>query len=141
MTTCKEEALRWVHRYAAGGAAFAALPIPFSTSAGLAALETHMAAMIAEIYGETGATFATAAAGGAFAALGQGLKYIACQATLLVPVLGIPIRMTIAGGTIESLGYAIVAHYERKHPDKLFAKPKPAEETKPAGNDKPADGA
>lgn len=129
MTTCKEEALRWVHRYAAGGAAFAALPIPFSTSTGLAALETHMAAMIAEIYGDTGAAFATAAAGGAFAALGQGLKYVACQATLLVPLFGIPIRMAIAGGTIESLGYAIVAHYERKHEGKLFAKqpPQPAD--------------
>lgn len=123
MTTCKDEALRWVHRYAAGGVAFAALPIPFSTSTGLAALETHMAAMIAEIYGETGGTFATAAAGGAFATLGQGLKYLACRATAFVPVLGVPIRMAIAGGTIESLGHAIVAHYERKHHGKLFTKP------------------
>src|SRR5262249_35728882 len=112
----------------------------------LAALETHMAAMIAEIYGETGATFATAAAGGAFAALGQGLKYVACQATCLVPVLGIPIRMTIAGGTIESLGHAIVAHYEPKHQGKLFAKPpKPptptddAEKQPKPTDEKPAD--
>lgn len=123
MTTCKEEAVRWVHRYAAGGAAFASIPMPFSTSAGLAALETHMAGMIAEIYGDTGATFATAAAGGAFAALGQGLKYVAVRATTFVPVLGIPIRMAIAAGTIESLGHAIVAHYERKHPGKPFSKP------------------
>ena len=130
MTTCKDEALRWVHRYAAGGAAFAAIPIPFSTSAGLAALETHMAAMIAEIYGETGATFATAAAGGAFAALGQGLKYLACQATCFVPMFGVPIRMGIAGGTIESLGHAIVAHYERKHVGKVFTKPGAADAEK-----------
>jgi uncharacterized protein (DUF697 family) len=122
MTTCKEESTRWVHRYAIGGAAFAALPIPFSTSAGLAALETHMASFIAEIYGDSPSTLAAAAAGGAFSALGQGLKYIACQAACFVPVLGIPIRMTIAGGTIESLGHAIIAHYERKHPGKLFIK-------------------
>src|SRR5688572_18195148 len=107
MTTCKDEALRWVHRYAAGGAAFAALPLPFSTSAGLAAMETHLAGMIAEIYGETTAGFATVAAGGAFSALGQGLKYVACQASCFLPVFGIPIRMVIAGGTIESLGFAI----------------------------------
>ena len=122
MTTCKEEALRWVHRYAAGGTLFAALPIPFSTSAGLAALETHLASMIAEIYGESTAGFATVAAGGAFTAMGQGLKYLACQAACFIPGFGIPIRMVIAGGTIESLGHAIVAHYERKHPGKLFVK-------------------
>ena len=34
--------MRWVHRYAIGGAAFAALPLPISTTAGLAALEVHM---------------------------------------------------------------------------------------------------
>lgn len=122
MTTCKEEALRWVHRYAAGGAAFAAIPMPFSTSNGLAALETHMATMIADIYGDKGNTFAAAAAGGAFAAMGQGLKFVAVKATVFVPVLGIPIRMAIAGATIESLGRAIVAHHERKYPGKLFEK-------------------
>lgn len=123
MTTCKEEALRWVHRYAAGGAAFAALPLPFSTSAGLATMETHLATVIAEIYGESTAGFAAVAAGGAFTVLGQGLKYVACQASCFVPVLGIPIRMAIAGGTIESLGHGIVAHFERKHPNKEFTKP------------------
>lgn len=122
MTTCKDEALRWVHRYALGGAAFAAVPIPFSTSAGLAALETHMASMIAEIYGDPAAGFATAAAGGVFSAFGHGLKYVASRATLFVPGFGIPVRMAIAGGTIESLGRAIVAHYERKHPGKQFVK-------------------
>lgn len=142
MTTCKEEALRWVHRYAAGGAAFAAIPMPFSTSAGLAALETHLASMIAEIYGDPQGTFATATAGGAFTALGQGLKYVACQASCFVPVLGIPIRMVIAGGTIESLGYAIVAHYERKHPEKVFTKPTPpkqeASSKEPSGKEAPS---
>lgn len=121
MTTCKEEALRWVHRYAVGGSVFAAIPLPFSTSAGLATLEMHLATVIAGIYGEPPSGFATAAAGGALAAAGQGLKFIACKGSLLFPLLGIPIRMAIAGGTVESLGRAIVAHYERKHPGMEFA--------------------
>lgn len=125
MTTCKEEAVRWVHRYAVGGAAFAALPIPFSTSAGLAALETHLLGVIGEIYGEGVNAFASATAGGTFTAAGQGLKYLACQAVLLIPGAGIPIRMAIAGATIEAFGRAIVAHFERKHPGKEFVK-KPA---------------
>jgi uncharacterized protein (DUF697 family) len=120
MTTCKEEARRWVHRYAIGGAAFAAIPLPFSTSAGLATLETHLATMIAQIYGEPATAFATAAASGALGVLGQGLKYAACQAACLVPGFGIPIRMTIAGATIESLGNAVIAHFERKYPGKEF---------------------
>jgi uncharacterized protein (DUF697 family) len=120
MTTCRQEALRWVHLYAAGGAAFAALPLPISTSAGLATLETHLATVIAGIYGEAATAFTTTVAGGAFGVMGQGLKYAACQASCFLPVLGIPIRMTIAGATIESLGQAIVAHFERKHPGRAF---------------------
>src|SRR5689334_947877 len=122
MTTCKTEALRWVHRYAAGGAAFAALPIPMSTSAGLAAMETTMVAMIGEIYGDPMSGLTSAAASGTFSVLGQGLKWLAIQGTLLIPVLGIAIRMGIAAGTIESLGQALVAHYERKYPGKVFEK-------------------
>jgi uncharacterized protein (DUF697 family) len=126
MTTCKEEANRWVHRYAAGGAAFAALPIPFSTSVGLVALETHLLSMIGEIYGDGVGAFGATTAGGAFSAMGQGLKYAACQAACFIPVLGIPIRMGIAGVTIEALGRSVVAHYERKHPGREFVK-KPQE--------------
>src|SRR5262245_53135536 len=99
MTTCREEATRWVHRYAAGGAAFAAIPIPMSTSAGLAAMETTMVAMIGEIYGDPIGGITSAAASGTFAIFGQGLKWIAIQGTLLVPVLGIAIRMGIAAAT------------------------------------------
>jgi uncharacterized protein (DUF697 family) len=124
MTTCRQEALRWVHRYAVGGAAFAAIPLPLSTTAGLTTLETHLATVIADIYGEPATGFATTVAGGALGVMGQGLKFAACQASCFVPVLGIPIRMTIAGATIESLGHAIVAHFERKHPGRPFvAKP------------------
>ncbi len=120
--TCKEEALRWIHRYAAGGAALAALPIPGSTSAGLVTLETHMASVIAEIYGESAGAFATLAAGGALTVAGQGLKLIACEAACFIPMLGVPIRMAIAGSTIEALGHVLVAHFERKYPGKPFTK-------------------
>ena len=125
MTTCKEEATRWVHRYAVGGAAFAALPIPFSTSVGLVALETHLLGMIGDIYGDGVGGFGAATAGGAFSAVGHGLKYAACQAACFIPVLGIPIRMSIAGAAIEALGHSVVAHYERKHPGKTFVKTPP----------------
>jgi uncharacterized protein (DUF697 family) len=119
MTTCKEEALRWVHRYAVGGAAFAAIPV--STSAGLAAIEAHMISFIGNIYGDPLGGPATAATSGMLAVGGQALKYLAMQATRLMPLAGIPIRMGIAGGTIEALGRGIVAHYERKYANKAFA--------------------
>ena len=121
-TTCKQEATRWVHRYAAGGAAFAALPIPFSTTAGLATMEAHLLSVIGEIYGDGVGAFASATAGGTFSAMGQGLKWVACQAACFVPGFGIPIRMAIAGATIEALGHAVIAHFERKHPGKEFVK-------------------
>jgi uncharacterized protein (DUF697 family) len=120
MTTCKEEALRWVHRYAIGGAAFAVLPLPVSTSAGLVAIETHMMAMIGDIYGENVGSVTTTAAGGSFAVLGQGLKFVATQAVGLIPVIGPAIKMTIAGLTIEALGRSIVGHFERKYPGRPF---------------------
>ena len=122
MTTCKEEALRWVHRYAIGGAVFAAIPIPLSTSAGLAVLETHLASFIGSIYGVSSSGASTAAAGGAFTVGGQGLKYLAMQASCFVPVLGSAIRMGIAGAAIEAIGHAVVSHYERRFPNKPFTR-------------------
>ncbi len=123
--------MRWVHRYALGGAAFAAIPMPFSTSAGLATLETHMLSVIGDIYGDEPSKTASAAAGGAFAIFGQGLKYAACQAACFIPGWGIPIRMAIAGSTIEALGRSVVEHYERKHPGKM-ATAKTTEPAKPS---------
>lgn len=122
MTTCKEEALRWVHRYAASGAAYAAVPIPVSTSAGLAAMETTMVAMIGEIYSEPMNGINSALASGTFVVFGQGLKWLAIQGSMFLPLLGIPIRMFIAAGTIEALGYSLISHYERKYPGKMFKK-------------------
>lgn len=120
MTTCRQEALRWVHRYAAGGAVLSALPLPLSTSAALAAMETHMTAFIGSIYADPMGGPTTAAAGGTYAVMGQGLKYVAMQAACFVPVLGSAVRLTIAVSTIEALGYAIVGHYERKFPGRQF---------------------
>jgi uncharacterized protein (DUF697 family) len=120
MVTCREEALRWVHRYAAGGAVFAAVPLPVPTSPILAAVETHLVGVVAKIYGEEiGAPFA-AAAGGTFTAVGTGLKFAATQAVGYIPIIGPVIRGTIAGVAIEAIGQAIVAHYERKFPGKVF---------------------
>jgi uncharacterized protein (DUF697 family) len=122
MTTCKEEALRWVHRYAIGGAAFALLPLPVSTSAGLATMQTHMLTMIGEIYGDSVGAVFTTATGGSFVIMGQGLKYVATEAVRFVPVIGPAIRSTIAGVTIVALGRGIIGHFERKYPGRMFQK-------------------
>jgi uncharacterized protein (DUF697 family) len=118
-TTCKEEALRWVHRYAVAGAAFAAIPLPVTTT-GLATIETHMIGFIGSVYGDPMSGAATAATGGSLAIAGQGLKWAALQLVGLVPVAGIPIRMGIAAGIIEGIGHGIIQHYERKYPNKIF---------------------
>ncbi len=118
MTTCKEKALAWVHRYAAGGAAFAAIPLP-TTSAGLAAMETHMMSLIGDIYGDPPGAISGAAAASGFAIGGQALKWVAMQGACFLPGLGIPIRMGIAGVTIEALGHSIVQHYEGKYPGRV----------------------
>jgi hypothetical protein len=65
---------------------------------------------------------ATTAAGGSFVIMGHGLKYLATEATRVVPVIGPAIRMGIAGATIEGLGRGIVGHFERKYPGKVFEK-------------------
>ncbi len=121
MITCKQEAQRWVHRYAIGGAALAALPIPVSTSNSLAALETYMMKVIGDIYSDSPTGTMVAAVGGSFALGGMALKQVATRASYALPALGIPIRMGIAGGTIVALGRAIVGHYERKHPRKVWS--------------------
>lgn len=120
MVTCKEEATRWVHRYAAGGALFSAVPLPVATSPVLAALETHMLGVISNIYGTHLDMPTTAAAGGTLTAMGTGLKIFASRAVSFVPVVGPVIRSAIAAVTIEGIGHALIAHYERKYPGKVF---------------------
>lgn len=114
--------MRWVHRYAIGGAAFAALPLPISTSAGLAALEVHMFNFIGGVYGESMGNLASLAAGGGLEVMGAGLKFVATRAVSFVPgPVGIVVRASIAAVVIETLGRAIIGHFERKHPGRLFS--------------------
>jgi len=121
-TTCRQEATRWVHRYAIGGAAFATLPLPVSTTAGLAALEVHMINFIGNVYEEPVGNLKSLVAGGGFEVMGAGLKFVATRAASFVPgPVGIVIRASIAAVVIESLGRAIIGYFERKHPDKVFS--------------------
>lgn len=112
-----------MHRYALGGAVFAAVPLPLSVSPLLAALETHMFGVIGQVYGDVPGAPATAAAGGTLVALGGGLKAMAAQATRFIPVVGPLVHGVIAAATIEAIGQGIVAHYERKYPGKMFSQP------------------
>ncbi|AKT41801.1 hypothetical protein [Chondromyces crocatus] len=122
MTTCKEESRRWVHRYAIGGAAFAAIPLT-GTTAGLATLETHMMSVIGSIYGETVGVVSTTALGGSFTILGQGLRFFTRRVGTFLPApAGLAVRLAVAGVTVEVLGFAIVEHFERKFPGKVFQK-------------------
>lgn len=120
MVTCKEEAQRWVHVYAAGGAIFAAIPLPVSTAPLLATLETHMIGVISDIYGAPFSGATTAAAGGTFGVMGVGLKFAVNRAVRMLPVVGPLIRASTAVAAIETIGHAIIAHFERRYPEKPF---------------------
>lgn len=120
MVTCKQEAQRWVHLYAAGGAIFAAAPLPVSTAPLLATLETHMIGVISDIYGAPFSGAATAAMGGTFGVLGTGLKYAVGRAVRALPIVGPLIRASTAVATIEAIGLGIIEHFERKFPNKPF---------------------
>ncbi|MDI1437520.1 hypothetical protein QHF89_48880 [Polyangium sorediatum] len=114
--------MRWVHRYAIGGAAFAALPLPVSTTAGLAALEVHMLNFIGGVYNEPVGNLRSLAAGGGLEVMGAGLKLVATRAVSFVPgPVGFVIRAGIAAIVIESIGRAIIGYFEHKHPDKVFS--------------------
>lgn len=119
MISCKTEAIRWVHRYAAAGAVFAAIPLPV-TSTGLATIETHMLGFIGSIYGDPMSGPVTAATGGTLAIAGQAFKWLAHKGAHLVPVIDLPLRMAIAAGVIEGIGHLMIQHYERKYPNKMF---------------------
>ncbi len=119
-TNCKQEAMRWVHLYAFGGAAFAALPLPISTTDGLATLEAHMFGMIGGIYGDPPGSGGIAAAGTTFVVMGRALKFLSGRAVALIPGYGALIRAGIAAIVIESIGRGIVGHFERKYPGKRF---------------------
>jgi uncharacterized protein (DUF697 family) len=118
---CRDEARSLVHKYAAFGTAWAVLPIPVATSAGLTALETHLIYWVARIYGDSpskGDVFMIAA-GLELASI--ALKTVAIEGANFVPVIGWGVKGVIAGSAIEAIGAAIIGHFESKYPNRVRA--------------------
>jgi uncharacterized protein (DUF697 family) len=119
--TCKEKARSLVHRYALFGTAWAVLPIPVATSAGLCALETHMIYWVGRVYGEELGKGDIFMIGAGLEMASVGLKAVAMEGANLVPVVGWGVKGAIAGTTIEGLGEMVIRHFETKYPGKLYA--------------------
>jgi uncharacterized protein (DUF697 family) len=118
---CRDDAKRVVHKYAVLGTVWALLPVPMATSAGLALLETHLIYWVARIYGEhpTRRDIVMTAAGLELASV--ALKTVAVEGAMLVPVVGLGIKASIAGTVVEAIGHAVVQHYEGKYPERVAA--------------------
>jgi uncharacterized protein (DUF697 family) len=115
---CREKARTMVHKYAAFGTAWAILPVPIGTSAGLTALETHMLYWIARAYGEEPTKSDLMMAAGGLELCSVALKTVAVEGASLVPVVGWGVKAAIAGSAIEAIGQAAILHYEAKYPGK-----------------------
>lgn len=120
---CRERARTWVHAYAVGGAAFALVPIPVpgSTTAGLVALETTMVHAIGRIYGTSIDVKDAAAIVTGLEVGGSALKTVTRELVRFVPGVGWVIRSAIAASTIEAIGNAVIAMYERRFPNRPCA--------------------
>ena len=118
---CRDKATSLVHKYAAGGAAWAMLPIPIPTSPALTALEAHMIYWIARMYGESPSHTDTIMLAAGLEVGSSGLKYGAQYLVGLIPVIGWGIKGIIAGAAIETMGQLIIRHYEAKYPGKVAA--------------------
>jgi uncharacterized protein (DUF697 family) len=116
---CRDKARRLIHKYAAFGTAWAIVPIPVATSAGLTALETHMMYWVARIYGDTPSHTDTMMVAAGLELASVGLKSLAVEAANFVPVVGWGVKGVIAGGVIEAIGEALIRHFEGKYPGKL----------------------
>ncbi|MEO7094245.1 MAG: hypothetical protein ABI175_13400, partial [Polyangiales bacterium] len=118
---CRDRARTWVHSYAAGGAAFAfvPLPVPGSTTAGLVALEATMVHAIARIYGVDMPAKDIAALVAGLEVAGGALKIVAREACVLVPGVGWLFRAGIAAASIEAIGHSVISMFERRHPGRL----------------------
>lgn len=120
--TCRDQATRWVHRYALGGAAFAALPLPVSSSAGLTALELHMLSSIARLYGEPIPSGVNLVAGTGLRVVGKGIKLVVKRVAGIAPI---PVRPVIRGAAaalvIEAMGRAAIEYFESKYPNRPFS--------------------
>jgi uncharacterized protein (DUF697 family) len=108
-----------VHKYAAFGTVWALLPVPMATSAGLTLLETHLIYWVARIYGESPSKADVLMTAGGLELASVALKTVALEGAALVPVVGLGVKAGIAGSVVEAIGYAIVRHYEAKHPNRL----------------------
>jgi uncharacterized protein (DUF697 family) len=117
---CRERARAWVHAYAAGGAAFAFVPIPVpgSTTAGLIALEATMVHAIGRVYGQSLDVKDAAAMVSGLQVAGGALKTIAREAVGYIPGVGWLVRGAIAGAAIEAIGNAVIGIFERRYPDR-----------------------
>ncbi|MGH7280419.1 MAG: hypothetical protein ACRELY_02765 [Polyangiaceae bacterium] len=118
---CREKARSLIHTYAAGGCAWAVLPIPIATSTGLCALETHMIYWIGRVYGEELGKGDIFMIGSGLELASVGLKTVALNAANFLPVIGWAIKGAIAATTIEGLGEVIIRHFETRHPSKVYA--------------------
>lgn len=118
---CRDKARMLVHKYAAGGTAWAMLPIPIATSPGLTALEAHMIYWIARLYGESPSHTDTIMLAAGLEVGSTGLKHAAKYLVGFIPVIGWGIKGVIAGLAIEGMGQIIIQHYESKYPNKVVA--------------------
>jgi uncharacterized protein (DUF697 family) len=120
---CRERARAWVHAYAAGGAAFAFVPIPVpgSTTAGLIALESTMVHAIGRVYGQSLDVKDAAAMVSGLQVAGGALKTVAREAVGYIPGVGWLIRGAIAAVAIEAIGNAVITIFERRYPDRRTA--------------------
>lgn len=114
MTTSRDEAIGWVHKYAIGGAVIAALPLPF-TGAALLALEARLMTTIGEIYGTKSGGAALLAAKVAIALASRGLKMAGRKAEEASPKAAKPlVRAAVAAATIEAIGLGLVLLHEKQ---------------------------
>ena len=138
--TSKEKAQRLVHRYAAFGTAWAVLPVPGATSTGLAALEAHMIYWIARYYGETPSHTDVIMTMSGLELASVALKTVAIEGANLIPVAGWGVKGVIAGSVVETIGAAIIHHFEEKYPGRLLdgqvAEPVPAPAMPEAASDR-----
>jgi len=114
MKSNAERARAWVNGYTVVGTGIViAAVVPGTTSAALAAMETHMCYEIGKIYRggdySMGEAILAAGAVGIVAIAG---KMAALEALNFVPFAGWAAKGVIAGGIIKALGEAVIAHYE-----------------------------
>jgi uncharacterized protein (DUF697 family) len=115
---CQDRARKWVHGYAAGGAAYAIVPIPIpgSTTAGLVALEATMVHAIGRIYGEEMSARDAAALVAGLEVTGGALKTLSREAVGWIPGVGLVVRAAIAAAAIEAIGNGVIVMFEKRHP-------------------------